>query len=114
MITTARIRASYGDSKLAAERSWDGYPRVTIVRLSNVYGPRQRPDMAYAMFIMAALRGGSIELRAGGRQLRTPTFIDDCVDGVLAAAAHGASAATYNIAGPADVRLDTVPAMLGA
>ncbi len=108
-----RPMSPYGDSKLAAERAWDGYPQVTIVRLSNVYGPGQRPDMAYATFIRAALRGGSIELRAGGRQRRTPTFIEDCVDGVLAAAVHGAFAATYNIAGPADVRLDTVPAMLG-
>ena len=105
----------YGRSKLAGERAWDGYPRVRIARLSNVYGPGQRPDMAYATFIRAALAGRRITLRDGGRQLRTPTFIDDCVAGIIAVAARATNETgeTYNVAGPEDVRLSEIPAILG-
>jgi nucleoside-diphosphate-sugar epimerase len=103
----------YGHSKLVGERAWDGYPDVTIARLSNVYGPGQRPDMAYATFLRAALAGGRITLRDGGRQLRTPTFISDCVAGIVAAAARGEAGETYNLAGPQDVRLSEVPDLIG-
>jgi nucleoside-diphosphate-sugar epimerase len=99
----------YGSSKLAAERAWRGYPGIVICRLSNVYGPGQRADMAYARFIRAALSGGAVALRDGGRQLRTPTYIDDCVDGIVLAATTGADGGVYNIAGPEDVRLSDVP-----
>jgi nucleoside-diphosphate-sugar epimerase len=110
----------YGISKLVAERAWDGYDAAAIVRLSNVYGPGQRPDMAYATFLRAALTGRRIEVRDAGLQLRTPTYIDDCVDGIVAVAARPARAwpsgsrpATYNIAGPEDVRLRDVPRLIG-
>jgi nucleoside-diphosphate-sugar epimerase len=103
----------YGRSKLRGERAWSGYDDATIVRLSNVYGPGQRPDMAYATFLRAVLSGRPIELRDGGRQLRTPTYIDDCVDGILAAATFGRSGAIYNIAGDEHVRLSRVPRLLG-
>jgi nucleoside-diphosphate-sugar epimerase len=102
----------YGHSKLAGERAWDGYPRVRIVRLSNVYGPGQRPDMAYATFIRAALSGAGIVLRDDGRQLRTPTYIEDCVAGLMRSATHGADGGVYNVAGPEDVRLLDVPRQL--
>lgn len=103
----------YGRSKLAGEGAWAGYPCATVVRLSNVYGPGQRPDMAYATFIRAALDGRPIALRDGGRQLRTPTYIDDCVAGIVAAMQRGADGRTYNVAGPQDVRLAEVPVLLG-
>ena len=108
-----RPLSPYGISKLAAERVWIGYPRATVLRLSNVYGPGQRPDMAYATFLRAALHGRGIELRDGGVQLRTPTYIDDCVDGIIAAATAPVGSGTYNIAGREDVRLFEVPALLG-
>jgi UDP-glucuronate 4-epimerase len=104
----------YGRSKLAGERAWDGYPRATIVRLSNVYGPGQRSDMAYATFIRAGLAARPIVLRDGGRQLRTPTYIDDCVAGILAAARHARDGETYNIAGPEDIRLSEIPRILAS
>jgi UDP-glucuronate 4-epimerase len=60
------------------------------------------------------MSGRRIDLRDAGRQLRTPTYIDDCVDGVVAAAAPAVSpgARTFNIAGPEDVRLRDVPRLL--
>jgi nucleoside-diphosphate-sugar epimerase len=113
-----RPLSPYGISKLVAERAWDGYDGAAIVRLSNVYGPGQRPDMAYATFLRAAMSGRRIELRDAGRQLRTPTYIDDCVEGIVAAAACTPSlpspgAPTFNSAGPEDVRLRDVPRLLG-
>ena len=104
-----RALSPYGLSKLAAEEAWDGYPGVVICRLSNVYGPGQRGDMAYATFIRAALGGGQIRLRDGGRQLRTPTYIDDCVEGIVLAATRALDGSVYNLAGPEDVRLADVP-----
>jgi UDP-glucose 4-epimerase len=108
-----RPLSPYGHSKLAAERVWDGNPRVRIVRLSNVYGPGQREDMAYATFIRAGLNGGGVRLRDAGRQLRTPTYIDDCIEGLILAAGNGTDGGVYNIAGPEDVRLAEVPRQLG-
>jgi nucleoside-diphosphate-sugar epimerase len=108
----ARPVSPYGFSKLAAEREWRGYGPVTIVRLSNVYGPGQRPDMAYATFLRAALADERLALRDGGRQLRTPTFIGDCVEGVIGAAHRGAPGAVYNIAGPDHVRLLELPTVI--
>jgi nucleoside-diphosphate-sugar epimerase len=110
--TEARPLSPYGVSKLAGEAAWRGYSNTTIVRLSNVYGPGQRPDMAYATFIRAALSGRHVELRDGGRQLRTPTYIDDCVDGIVAAASAAARAAVYNLAGPQHVKLAEVHRLL--
>jgi UDP-glucuronate 4-epimerase len=103
----ARPLSPYGVSKLAGERAWPGYGgAATVVRLSNVYGPGQRPDMAYATFLRAAQAGEPVMLRDAGRQLRTPTYIDDCVNGILAAASvAGGGGSVYNIAGPEDVRL---------
>ncbi len=103
----------YGRSKLAGEHAWEDYPRATIVRLSNVYGPGQRDDMAYATFIRAALAGRPIALRDGGRQLRTPTYIDDCVAGIVAAIGRGSHSETYNIAGPEDIHLSEIPRLIG-
>ncbi|MFL5829535.1 MAG: NAD-dependent epimerase/dehydratase family protein [Solirubrobacteraceae bacterium] len=104
-----RPLSPYGLSKLAAEEAWVDYPAVVTCRLSNVYGPGQRDDMAYATFIRAALSGGQIRLRDGGRQLRTPTYIDDCIEGIMLAATRATDGAVYNIAGPEDVRLADVP-----
>jgi nucleoside-diphosphate-sugar epimerase len=113
-----RPLSPYGITKLVAEHAWDDYDGAAIVRLSNVYGPGQRPDMAYATFLRAAMDGRRIELRDAGRQRRTPTYIDDCVAGIVAATACTACAAspgrrTFNIAGPEDVGLRDVPRLLG-
>ena len=96
-----------------AERAWQAYPGVSIVRLSNVYGPGQRPDMAYATFLRRALLGQRIELRAGGKQRRTPTYIDDCIDGIVAVAGYEGSSRIFDVAGPQNTRLVDVPSLLG-
>jgi UDP-glucose 4-epimerase len=62
-----------------------GAPTV-VVRFFTVYGPRQRPDMAFHKFLRAALFDEPIPLYGNGRQTRDFTYISDIVAGTLAAA----------------------------
>ena len=56
------------------------------LRYFTVYGPRQRPDMGFARFIEAALRGEELPLFGDGRQLRDFTYVGDVVARTIAAA----------------------------
>ena len=94
----------YGVTKLAAEKlilaqsaRTDLAP--TIIRYFSVFGPRQRPDMAYHAFIEAMLDGKPITLYGDGRQTRSITFVDDAVQGTLLALERGAVGGIYNIGG---------------
>ena len=55
------------------------------VRYFTVYGPRQRPDMAFARFIAAALDGGTVEIYGDGNQVRDFTYVEDAVDATMRA-----------------------------
>lgn len=94
----------YGATKLAAERlalayhSEFGVPSV-IVRYFSVYGPRQRPDMGYNIFIRQILAGGPIAVFGDGEQTRGNTFVSDCVDATLLAAQRGRPGDVYNVGG---------------
>ena len=94
----------YGVTKLAAENlalaHWRdaGFP-ATILRYFSVYGPGQRPDMAYRKFIATALRGEPIDLYGTGEQTRSNTYIDDCVAVTIAALDKGSVGEIYNISG---------------
>ncbi|MDH6108528.1 nucleoside-diphosphate-sugar epimerase [Kitasatospora sp. MAP12-15] len=74
----------YGVTKLAAEhlcelyRTCFGLPTVSL-RLFSVYGPRQRPDMAFARLIPAALTGDPFPLHGDGLQTRDFTYVRDVV-----------------------------------
>lgn len=80
----------YGVTKLAGENlvrlytANRGLPSVSL-RFFTVYGPRQRPDMAFNRFIRAALRGEAIDVYGTGTQTRDFTYIDDTVRGLLLA-----------------------------
>lgn len=94
----------YGVTKLAGENlalaHWrdSGFP-ATILRYFSVYGPGQRPDMAYRKFIDKALRHQTITVFGSGEQSRSNTFIDDVVSGTIAALDKGAPGEVFNIAG---------------
>ncbi|MGY1681892.1 NAD-dependent epimerase/dehydratase family protein [Geodermatophilus sp. SYSU D01176] len=74
----------YGVTKLAAEHLCElyrvgfGLPTVSL-RLFTVYGPRQRPDMAFSRLVSAALDGGTFELYGDGSQTRDFTYVGDVV-----------------------------------
>ena len=107
----------YGVTKLAAEHLCHlyfanyGVPTVSL-RFFTVYGPRQRPDMAFNRFIRAALHHSPITLYGDGDQTRDFTFIADIVAANLAAGDRGRPGAVYNIGGGSRVSVTEVLALV--
>lgn len=81
-----------------------GLPTVSL-RYFTVYGPRQRPDMAFHRAIDAGLAGRDFELFGDGRQTRDFTFVADIVEGTVAAGQHGRPGASYNLGGGSRVSM---------
>jgi nucleoside-diphosphate-sugar epimerase len=102
----------YGVTKLAAEHLCElyrvgfGLPTVSL-RLFTVYGPRQRPDMAFARLVAAGVQRSLFELYGEGTQTRDFTFVDDVVRGMWAAA-HSEFTGVANIGGGARVSMNQV------
>jgi nucleoside-diphosphate-sugar epimerase len=99
----------YGVTKLAGEQLCrlyfrnHGVPAVSL-RFFTVYGPRQRPDMAFHIFLRAALEGRPLEIFGEGNQTRDFTFVSDIVDGIVLAM-KGRDGAVYNLGGGSRVTL---------
>ena len=80
----------YGVTKLTAEQLCSlyhhnfGTPTASL-RFFTVYGPRQRPDMAFHRFIKAILSGAPITVYGDGAQTRDFTYVDDIVTGTMQA-----------------------------
>jgi UDP-glucose 4-epimerase len=94
----------YGVTKLAAEQLCHLYfvnhhVPATSVRYFTVYGPRQRPDMAFHRFLKAALRGEPVTLYGDGEQTRDFTYVSDAVAATIAAGDKGVPGRAYNIGG---------------
>lgn len=110
-------RSPYAVSKMAGEHYarvyWELHGVETVsIRFFNVFGPRQRPDSAYAAVIpifIAALRARSeIEVHGDGLQSRDFTYVDDAVAGILSAAQTPpeiCAGHVYNIAGGSEHNL---------
>jgi len=83
----------YGVTKLAAEHLLGAYAKgglpVASLRLFTVYGPRQRPDMAFARLVEAALRDEAFEVYGDGEQTRDFTFVSDVTAAFRACATAG-------------------------
>jgi nucleoside-diphosphate-sugar epimerase len=114
---TPRPVSPYGMTKVATEELAGVYHRtrgvpVVGLRYFTVYGPRQRPDMAFTRFLRRALRGEELTIYGDGRQVRDFTFVDDIVIGTLASAERGREGTVYNIGGGSPVRLEDVLVML--
>jgi UDP-glucuronate 4-epimerase len=95
----------YGVTKLSAEHLCEAYRDnwgldVVMLRYFSVFGPRQRPDMAFHKFCRAAASGEQIEVYGDGTQTRDFTFVKDIVTATRAAGeAKVAAGATYNVGG---------------
>jgi len=103
----------YGVTKLAGEQLCLLYhlnhdvPAVAL-RYFTVYGPRQRPDMAFHRFLKAAIDGTPVHLYGDGQQTRDFTFVDDIVTATMAAAAAGIPGRVYNVGGGSRVSMNQV------
>lgn len=109
----------YGITKLAGEQLCRAYAAnfglpFTILRYFSVYGPRQRPDMAYNILIRSLLSGAPFTMFGDGEQTRSNTY---CTDGVAATLLafeqrEKALGETFNVGGGEIVSLNTVRKML--
>ena len=94
----------YGLSKLACEHLcylyWKNYkiPYLAL-RYFTVYGPRQRPDMAFHKFLRAALHGKEIEIYGDGNQTRDFTYISDIINATVKSISTDAVAESVNLGG---------------
>ena len=107
----------YGVSKLAAEHMcylyWVAHRVPTVsLRYFTVYGPRQRPDMAFNRFLQAMLGGGTVTLYGTGEQTRDFTYVGDAVSATIAAGTRGTPGDVYNIGGGARVSINRVLEMM--
>ena len=78
----------YGITKLTGEHLCNVYRKsynvpVIIVRFFTVYGPRQRPDMAFHRFISQITKNEPITIFGDGTQSRDFTYVSDCVEGLF-------------------------------
>jgi UDP-glucuronate 4-epimerase len=87
---------------------------ATALRFFTVYGPRQRPDMAIHKFIRAIDGGEPVILRGDGATSRDYTYIDDIIDGTVAAVERSTPGfRAYNLGGSHATRLDDLVARIG-
>ncbi|MGG7509599.1 NAD-dependent epimerase/dehydratase family protein [Plantibacter sp. YIM 135249] len=104
----------YGVTKLAGEhlaalyRQNYGTP-VVAFRFFTVYGPRQRPDMAFTRFLTAAIRDEALTVYGTGEQIREFTYVGDIVDALLRAGdAEGELPVVMNLSGGSSVSVNEV------
>ena len=114
-----RPMSPYGVTKLTAEHLCDLYAAnfglsTVALRYFSVYGPRQRPDMAFHRFFRAALEGTAIEVYGDGSQTRDFTFVGDVVAATKAAAQRPeAVGGVFNIGAGSRVTLNETLRLVG-
>jgi nucleoside-diphosphate-sugar epimerase len=106
-----------GVTKLAAEHLTllyaknFGLPAVSV-RYFTVFGPRQRPDMAFARFMQALVDRDPIEVFGDGEQTREFTYVSDAVEGTIKAATADVAGQVFNLGGGSRVTINGVLATL--
>ena len=108
----------YAASKKAAELACHTYHHlygldITCLRFFTVYGPRQRPEMAIHLFTRRILDGESVPMFGDGSTSRDYTYIDDIIDGVVAAGRRTGGYRIYNLGNSHPVALRDLIAKLG-
>jgi UDP-glucuronate 4-epimerase len=107
----------YGVTKLACEHLLAAHARDArlehvSLRYFTVYGPRQRPDMAFSRIITALVSGSEFEVYGDGSQSRDFTFVEDAVAATIAAMRDAPAGATYNVGGGSEATLRDVIALV--
>lgn len=107
----------YGVTKLAAEQLCYlyfknyGIPTVSL-RFFTVYGPGQRPDMAFHKFYKAMTEDKEITVFGDGKQTRDFTYIDDIIEANIASLEKAKTGEVYNIGGGHQEKLEDVFPMM--
>ncbi|WP_175638541.1 NAD-dependent epimerase/dehydratase family protein [Metabacillus schmidteae] len=108
----------YGITKLTGEYLCHVYNKsfnvpIVVVRFFTVYGPRQRPDMAFHRFIAQILKEEPITIFGDGTQSRDFTFISDCVEATSSVLHHDhLIGRTINIGGKERASINEIITML--
>ena len=98
----------YALSKVAAEDAVrESGADAVVVRPFTVYGPGQRPEMAFARWIDLLGARQPLPWYAAPGTARDFTYVDDAVAGVLAALRRGRAGEAYNLSGWRSVGLRT-------
>lgn len=100
----------YGITKLGCEHLARAYAQgfgldVVVLRFFTFYGPRQRPDMAFARIVDALARNTSFELYGDGLQSRAFTYVADGVEAIVTAMERGRGGETYNVGGGSEATM---------
>lgn len=111
---TSVDRWCYSTSKALVEHMLFGVHRssglpMSIVRLFNVYGPRQNPIYVVSQSVYRTLRGDPPDVYDGGKQTRCFTYVGDIVRGLVAAATEpSAVGQVFNLGNPTEVTIHDV------
>jgi nucleoside-diphosphate-sugar epimerase len=102
--TTPSPISPYGVTKLAGEHLAHAYAVAegldcVTLRYFTVYGPRQRPDMAFTRMLRALAGGEAFPLLGDGGQSRSFTYVADVVEATVAAMTGAPAGAVYNVGG---------------
>jgi UDP-glucuronate 4-epimerase len=116
--TTPHPLAPYGITKLACEHLAHAYASefgldVVTVRYFTIYGPRQRPDMAFTKMATCLAEGRPFELYGDGEQSRSFTFVDDAVEATIGSMERAAPGSTFNVGGGTEVSMLEAIEVLG-
>lgn len=106
----------YGVTKLCCEHLAVAFAEcfgldAVALRYFTVYGPRQRPDMAFSKIVKALATESEFVVYGSGRQTRDVTFVGDAVAATIAAMDRAPAGAVYNIGGGSEISLRAVIAL---
>ena len=109
----------YGISKLACEQLAHAIRRgrgldAVLLRYFTVFGPRQRPDMAFTAMLEALARGDSFRLFGDGSAARSFTYVGDAVAATVAAMERGRGGEVYNVGGGDEATMNEAIALAEA
>jgi UDP-glucuronate 4-epimerase len=115
--TPSRPLSPYGITKLSCEHLAHAYARsfaldTVVLRYFNAYGPRQRPDMAFAAVVESLAEGRQFALFGDGEQSRSFTYVGDVVRATVDAMERAPAGALYNVGGGQEATLNDVLALL--
>ena len=107
----------YGITKLACEHLAVAIERArgleaVVLRYFTVYGPRQRPDMAFTAMLEALARGERFRLFGDGSAARSFTYVGDAVTATIAAMSLGRGGETYNVGGGDEATMNEAIALV--